>query len=54
MEDSEEQLQESLEKYGLKINAKKTEMMICSENGKEQVNIRDAHGEELKQVKSFK
>ena len=28
--------------------------MVCSKNGEEQVNIRDMHGEELKQVKSFK
>ena len=61
MADSEEQLherllkwQECLEKYGLKMNAKKTETMVCSKNGEEQVNSRDMHGEELKQVKSFK
>ena len=61
MADSEEQLQERLlkwqeclEKYGLKMNAKKTETMVCSKNGEEQVNIRDMHREELKQVKSFK
>ena len=59
--DSEEQLQERLlnwqeclEKYGLKMNAKKTETMVCSKNGEKQVNIRDMHGEELEQVKSFK
>ena len=61
MADSEEQLQERLlkwqeclEKYGLKMNATKTETMVCSKNGEEQVNIRDMHGEELKQMKSFK
>ena len=61
MADSEEQpqdillkWQECLEKYGLKTNAKKTETMACSKNGEEQVNIGDMHGEELKQVKSFK
>ena len=26
---------------------------LCSKNGEKQVNIRDMHGEELKQVKSF-
>ena len=61
MADSEEQLQERLlkwqeclEKYGLKMSAKKTETMVCGKSGEEQVNIRDMHGEELKQVKSFK
>ena len=61
MADSEEQLherllkwQECLEKYGLKMNVKKTETMVCSKNGEEQVNSRDMHGEKLKQVKSFK
>ena len=61
MADSEEQLQERLlkwqeclEKYALKVNVKKTETMVCSKNGEEQVNIRDMHGEELKQVKSLK
>ena len=61
MADSKEQLQERLfkwqeclEKYGLKMNVKKTETMVFSKNGEEQVNIRDMHGEELKQVKSFK
>ena len=61
MADSKEQLQERLlkwqeclEKCGLKMNAKKTETMVCNKNGEEQVNIRDTHGEELKQVKSFK
>ena len=61
MADSEEQLQERLskwqeclEKYGLKMNAKKTETMVCSKNGEEQVNSRDMHGEELEQVKSFR
>ena len=45
MADSEEQLQERLlkwqeclEKYGLKMNAKKTETMVCSKN-REEVNI---------------
>ena len=38
--------QESLEKYGLKMNAKKTATMVCSKNGDEQVNIKDAHGED--------
>ena len=38
--------QESLEKYGLK-----TKTMVCSKNGNEQVNIKEAHGEELQQVK---
>ena len=59
--DSEEKLQERLwkwqeclEMYGLKMNAKKTETMVCSKSGEEQVNIRGSHGEELKQVKSFK
>ena len=47
-------LERILEKYGLKMNAKKTETMVCSKNGEKQVNIRDMHGEELKQVKSFK
>ena len=61
MADSKEQLQERplkwqecLEKYGLKMNVKRTETMVCSKNKEEQVNIRDMHGEELKQVKSFK
>ena len=53
MADNKEQLQarllkwqECLEKYGLKMNAKKTETMVCSKNGEEQVNIRDMYGEE--------
>ena len=28
--------------------------MVCSKNGEEQVNIKDAHGEDMKQVKCFK
>ena len=36
------------------MTVKKTETIICSKNGVEQVNIRDAHGDELKQVKRFK
>ena len=45
---------ENLEKYGLTMNEKKTETLECCKNGDEQVGIKDAHGEEMKQVKSFK
>ena len=43
----------SEKKYGLKMNSKKTGMVVCSENGEEHVNIRCTHGEELKQMKHF-
>ena len=60
MADSEEQLQERLlkwqeclEKYGLKMNVKITETIVCSKNGEEQVNIRDMHGEETETGEKF-
>ena len=61
MADSADQLQErlvrwqeSMERYGLKVNAKKTEVLVCSKKGDEKVTIRDRHGEKLKQVNGFK
>ena len=41
-------------KVWVKMNAKKTEMTVFSESGEKQANIRDTHGDELKQVKRFK
>ena len=46
--------QEVLERYGSKVNAKMTDVLLCSKKGDEKVTIRDRHGEELKQVNCFK
>ena len=43
--------QDSLEKYGVKINVKKTDTMVCSKTGKKQLNMKDVQGEELKHQK---
>ena len=59
MADSEEQLQErlikwqkSLERFGLKMNAKKTETMICCKKGGAKMVVWERNGE-LNQVESF-
>ena len=45
--------QKALESKGLKINASKTETMVCS-NSDEPVMIQDSRGNILKQVETFK
>ena len=59
--DSEEQLQErlvkwqeSLEHFGLKMNAKKTETVVCHKKGGAKVVVWERNGEELNQVESFR
>lgn len=45
--------QEALESKGLKINAGKTETMVCSKTD-EPLEVKDCRGKALKQVKTFK
>ena len=59
--ETEEQLQEryrawqeNLERGGLRVNVGKTEVMISSRGGREDLHIRTTAGEELKQTTSFK
>ena len=59
--ETEEQLQEryrawqeNLERGGLKVNVGKTEVMISSREGREDLHIRTTAGEELKQATGFK
>ena len=47
------QWQESLQKGGLKVNAKKSEVMVSSKV-RSDVQVRDVRGEEIKQVVKFK
>jgi len=60
MADTEDQLQErwqrwqiGMEKVGLKVNTKKTEVMVSSRN-RTRIKITDRNGEELNQVDKFK
>jgi len=46
--------QESLESKGLKVNAKKSEVMVCSKTGNVEIKVVDRNGEEMPQVKKFK
>ena len=46
--------QEKLESQGLRVNARKTEVMACCKEGGQQVVIRDARENTLQQVQSFK
>lgn len=46
--------QERLENGGLKVNAGKTEVMVSSKQGGEQIQVVDRRGVELKQVDGFK
>ena len=45
---------ENLERGGLKVNIRKTEVMLSSRDGREDLNVMSGAGEELKQVTSFK
>ena len=61
MVDSEEQLQErlikwqkSLERFGLKMNTKKKETMVCCKKGGAKVVVLERNGKELNQVESFR
>ena len=58
--DTEQELQErflawkgSLEGKGLKVNISKTEVMVSSREGHEEVNIQDENGMRLKQCEEF-
>ena len=46
--------QEAIRKGGLKINAQKSEEMICEKNGNTEIKVTDQGGSELKQVQKFK
>ena len=46
--------QEALRKGGLKMNAQKSEVMICEKNGNTEIKVTDQGGSELKQVQKFK
>ena len=46
--------QRSMEAKGLKINSSKTEVVAVSKTNTLQVNIRDLHGEQIKQVEAFR
>ena len=59
--DTEEELQErylewksSLERGGMKVNTSKTEVMISSREGREELNVSSEDGERLKQTNEFK
>ena len=58
---SERELQERvsawqacLERHGLRVNAGKTEVLVCSKDGEAEVTVKDVRNTALKQVKTFK
>ena len=46
--------QEDLEKGGLKVNAKKTEVMVTKKGEEHEIEILDTHGNRLQQVRQFR
>jgi exonuclease III len=54
MENRVREWQEVLERNGLKVNERKTEVMVCSRKASELVDIVDRSGAQFKQVSRFK
>jgi hypothetical protein len=54
MENRVREWQEVLERNGLKVNERKTEVMVCSKKASELVDIVDRSGAQFKQVSRFK
>ena len=45
--------QRAMEAKGIKVNSRKTEVVVSTKNDSLQVNIVDIHGDEIKQIDKF-